>query len=109
MSIFARHPGESRNDELRKRVAQAAERNAAIRSSIGGWLMNSRLTPLAPEIPNAWNAFGNSASARLPDNVCSAEIIPLRPPSLAPPASARNSRQRENHATTIVARTPSTV
>ena len=33
-----------------------------MRSSIGGWLMNKRATPPAPEMPNACTAFGKLGS-----------------------------------------------
>ena len=50
--------------------------------------MNRRDTAPPSDIPNAWNAFGN-VDSWLPDSACSAEIMLLRLPSFAPPASAR--------------------
>src|SRR5690606_40582676 len=79
--------------------ATTLERSAAMRSSSGGWLMNKRFSPWArpPEMPNACTALGSVLTPWLRDSASSAEIILPRPARLAPPASARNSRRRENH------------
>jgi hypothetical protein len=82
---------------------------AAMRSSSGGCDMNNRVNPPPPEIPKAEICAGSRDCSWLSFNRSSAAIIFPRPASVAPPASARNSRQRENHITTMLARMPSTI
>ena len=65
--------------------------------------------PPSPVMPNAWIAFGSVDWPSSPPSRCSAEIIASRPARRAPPASARNSRQRENHMTINEARKPSAI
>src|SRR5690606_35290355 len=91
--------------------ATTLERSAAMRSSSGGWLMNSRFRPWArpPEMPNACTALGSVLTPWLRDSASSAEIILPRPARLAPPASARNSRRRENHIAIMLANKPNTI
>ena len=54
-------------------------------------------------------AFGSVFSPWLPARRSSAAIIDCLPARCAPPASARNSRQRENHMTISEARKPSAI
>src|SRR5690606_32870043 len=92
---------------------QAALLSAAIRSSSGGCDRKSRFKPPTwpPEMPNACIGSGRPLSSgpctRLKPS--SAAIMLWRPASLAPPASARNSRWRENHMTIMLARMPNTI
>src|ERR1700692_3332372 len=84
--------------------------SAAMRSSSGGWLMNSRMKPLVLPvlIPKAC-ICGGIGSPWLCFNTCNAAIILPAPARSAPPRSARNSRRREYQLTIMLARIPSTI
>ncbi len=77
----------------------------AIRSSIGGWVENSLPTP--DVMPKAWMLLGNSPGTMPPRRASALIMGCLRPSRLAEPASARNSRWRENQATMMAATKPS--
>ena len=62
-----------------------------------------------PVMPIASTALGSSPAGRPPRRASAFIIGCLRPMSWAAPASARNSRWRENQATTIAAAKPSTM
>ncbi len=68
--------------------------------------MNKAFRPLprAPEMPKAANWPGMSSGSCAFCSARRAWIILVRLENFAPPASARNSRRRENHITTMVAR-----
>ena len=79
-----------------------------MRSSIGGCVENSAMMPLGrPLMPIACTVFGISPGSSPPRRASAPIIGSLRPISCAAPASARNSRCRENQATMIAASTPS--
>ena len=72
-----------------------------MRSSMGGWLEKRAMIPGLSEMPEDWNAFGSSPGSS-PPRRRNAETMGLGVPrNAAAPASARNSRWRENHATMI--------
>jgi hypothetical protein len=78
-----------------------------MRSSIGGWVENS----LANATGNAHGRHTLGQLARVHATQRASALIMgcLRPISWAAPASARNSRWRENQATTMAAAKPSTM
>ena len=81
-----------------------------MRCSIGGWVENSApQPPPLPEIPDAAIDEGSAPGARPPRRASACCIGTDDPSSLAEPASARNSRWRENQATMIEARMPNTI
>ena len=65
--------------------------------------------PRPPVMPMACSPCGNSPASRPPRRASALIIGCLRPMSWADPRSARNSRWRENQATTMAARKPSTM
>jgi hypothetical protein len=67
----------------------AIDSKAAMRSSSGGWLVNSQ--PYEAVRP------GGIGGLWLRFSACSAAIIPPVPARSAPPRSARNSRQGESN------------
>ena len=80
-----------------------------MRSSIGGWLEKSAIHPGAPLMPDAAIDCGSEPGC-MPPRRMSAPIIGRGvPSSRAEPASARNSRRRENHMTIIEARMLNTI
>ena len=87
-----------------------------MRSSMGGWVERAPGTPSAwPAILKDWNAWERRASAAAASGWYSrakarkALIMFSRPASRAPPASARNSRCRENQQTTKEPRMEKTI
>ena len=83
--------------------------SAAMRASIGGWVENSAAKPGLSLIPDAAIDFGNSPGSIPPRRASAFTIGSVLPSSFAEPASARNSRWRENQATMIDASKPNTV
>ena len=74
-----------------------------MRSSSGGWVEISDMKPLPPLIFIVASCGCElSTSALFCARRCSAAIMLPRPAIAAPPASARNSRARENQATTTM-------
>src|SRR5581483_449340 len=83
--------------------------SARIRSSIGGCEANSAIQPDDEgAMPNADIDCGSSPCSSAPRR-WSAWIMGWGPSRRAEPASARNSRRRENQATMSEARTPNTI
>ena len=78
-----------------QRPRLAARRSA----SIGGCDANSAITPPPPVMPNACSACGSSPGCEAAEPAQRVDHRLRLPSSRALPASARNSRQRENHAT----------
>src|SRR2546427_6104589 len=87
-----------------------ADCSAAIRASIGGCDANSASRPPPPLVMPGDDSDGGSAPPSRPPRRASAWIIGCGEPSKrAEPASARNSRSRENHATITDAMMPKTI
>jgi hypothetical protein len=92
--------------EDRRRItglAPAARRCAA---SMLGWLANSAIQPGPPAMPELARLFGSGSTAHAAQARSALIIGRGEPIRLAAPASARNSRWRENQATMMLARTP---
>ena len=100
-----------RRPRARARPSSGALRRAAMRSSSGGWLISRRLQAAAGATADAerGNLLGQGASPWFCARRSSAAIILSRPASVAPPASARNSRWRENHIAIMLANKPNTM
>ena len=69
----------------------------------------SAMKPALSVMPNAFIAFGSSPGSTPPRRRSALTIGVGEPRNCAEPASARNSRWRENHATMIDASTPNTI
>tara|TARA_R110000782_G_scaffold189652_1_gene279528 strand:- start:311 stop:643 length:333 start_codon:yes stop_codon:yes gene_type:complete len=80
---------------------------AAIRFSSGGWL--EKAACMRPALmAKALISSGMGGVSWAACRAFNALIMLRRPASSAPPLSARNSRQRENHMTIIMAAMPNT-
>ena len=67
------------------------------------------MNPALSEMPEDWNALGSSPGSSPPRRRSAATIGLGVPMYCAAPASARNSRCRENQTTMIEARMPKTI
>ena len=72
-----------------------------------GWLAKRLL--MLPAMPEVARPDGSGSGFRPPRRCKAAIMLRGLPSSLAEPASARNSRFRENQATMTLARTPNTI
>ena len=79
-----------------------------MRASIGGWLANSSIHAGRPAMPAVATFCGSSPASSPPRRRSAPTMGWALPISCAAPASARNSRWRENHATMMLASTPKT-
>ena len=77
---------------------------------MAGWLENSAIMLLGLSLmPMAAMDLGSSPGSNPPRRARALIIGSLRPINATAPASARNSRWRENQATMMAASTPSTM